>query len=401
MKILQLCHKPPYPAIDGGSIASLNLTKGLIKNESSVQILAINTYKQYCDLSKVPKDFLKQTQYKLIYLDIKVRVLSAFFNLFSSKSYNISRFDSQLFRNELKIVLSSSKFDIIILESLYTSPYLNTLRALHKGLIVLRSHNVEYKIWENLSKNTKNPFKKWYLTLLSKRLKKYELETLNKVDLIASISASDIEIFKKEGCVTDMKHIPFGLNFEEKYFKEYSPPEINELVLFHVGSMDWIPHQEAFKWFFDKVWIEFNLKHPETKLFLAGSKMPHWLIDNKYKNVLVTNDYVDAKEFSKGKAIMIVPSFSGSGIRIKIAEGMAKGKVIVTTTNGAMGIPCSHGENIFISDNPEEWNDILHECVTNLSKVQEISLNARTFSLQEFDFISVAKKLLDFLKFDK
>jgi polysaccharide biosynthesis protein PslH len=175
MKILQLCHKPPYPAIDGGSIASLNLTKGLIKNESSVQILAINTYKQYCDLSKVPKDFLKQTQYKLIYLDIKVRVLSAFFNLFSSKSYNISRFDSQLFRNELKIVLSSSKFDIIILESLYTSPYLNTLRALHKGLIVLRSHNVEYKIWENLSKNTKNPFKKWYLTLLSKRLKKYEL----------------------------------------------------------------------------------------------------------------------------------------------------------------------------------------------------------------------------------
>jgi polysaccharide biosynthesis protein PslH len=35
---------------------------------------------------------------------------------------------------------------------------------------------------------------------------------------------------------------------------------------------------------------------------------------------------------------MIAPLFSGSGMRVKIIEGMALGKTIVTTTIGAEGI---------------------------------------------------------------
>ena len=393
MKILQLCHKPSYPPIDGGSIAMNNLTNGLLKNGHSVQVLAINTYKQFCDITKVPKDFLSITNYKLIYVDIKVRALAAFFNLFTAKSYNIFRFDSPLFEKELISTLKKSEFDMVILESLYTTPYLDTLKKYHKGPIVLRSHNVEHKIWENLSHTSTNPFRKWYLKLLAKRLKKYELNIINEVDLIASISTSDSELFKQNGCSTFIEHIPFGINFEEPDFKEYLKLKVKDLILFHIGSMDWIPHQEAFRWFFDTVWTEFNLKHPEIELHLAGSKMPDWLIKHKYRNVKVTNGYSDAKEFMKNKAIMVVPSFSGSGIRIKIAEGMAKGKVILTTTNGAMGIPCTKDYNIFISDNSQEWISILSTCVTNLEKVQSISMNARSFSTKEFDFRRAADKL--------
>ena len=33
MKILQLCHKPPQPSIDGGCISMNNTTEGLLKNK--------------------------------------------------------------------------------------------------------------------------------------------------------------------------------------------------------------------------------------------------------------------------------------------------------------------------------------------------------------------------------
>ena len=92
MKILQICHKPPYPPIDGGSIAMYNLYRGLRSIGHTVHVIAINTYKQYCDINKVPKEFVDASEYTLVDVDIRVKPLSAFFNLFASDSYNISRF---------------------------------------------------------------------------------------------------------------------------------------------------------------------------------------------------------------------------------------------------------------------------------------------------------------------
>jgi polysaccharide biosynthesis protein PslH len=46
----------------------------------------------------------------------------------------------------------------------------------------------------------------------------------------------------------------------------------------------------------------------------------------------------DAYLFINSKAVMVVPLFSGSGMRIKIIEGMALGKPIVTTPIGTEGI---------------------------------------------------------------
>ena len=130
-------------------------------------------------------------------------------------------------------------------------------------------------------------------------------------------------------------------------------------------------------------------------MHLAGSKMPGWIVNGNFPNVVVLKGYVNGHAFMKKKAIMVVPSFSGSGIRIKIAEGMAMGKVIITTTNGAMGIPCTNNKNIMISDDPAEWIAMLGKCMDNFEMVQTISRNARQFAEQEFNYKTSAKKMVD------
>ncbi|HNT81034.1 MAG TPA: glycosyltransferase family 4 protein [Bacteroidia bacterium] len=397
MNILQICHKPPYPPIDGGSIAMYSLYNGLIENGNNVHILAMNTHKQYCDLKNVPSDFKSKSKYLLVDIDIRIKILPAFLNLFTGQSYNITRFNSINFSRAIRQVLNKHTYDVIILESLYTTPYIHLLRKYSNAKLVLRAHNAEFKIWENLAQNENNILKKCYLNLLSRRLKKYELSTLDKVNLIASISDKDNLVFKNSLCKTPMIYLPFGINFNDEEFKHYTPPEIDELVLFHIGSMDWLPHQEAFKWFFENVWEQIYRTLPHVKLYLAGAKMPDWLTNMNYSNVFITNSYVDGKIFMNKKAIMIVPSFSGSGIRIKIAEGMAKGKVILTTSNGAMGIPCIDRQNIFISDKSDEWISIIFQCMNDLELVKKVSQEARQFSKTEFEYRLSAKKLTDAL----
>ena len=56
MRVLQLCNKPPYPPIDGGSKAMHNLTRGLLAAGHSVKVLCISTPKAPLDTAALPKD---------------------------------------------------------------------------------------------------------------------------------------------------------------------------------------------------------------------------------------------------------------------------------------------------------------------------------------------------------
>ena len=83
-------------------------------------------------------------------LDTKLNIVDAFSNLVTYDSYNISRFFSPDFNELIIKTLKSESFDIVLLESLFTTPYIETLKTYSTAKIILRSHNLEYIIWKRL-----------------------------------------------------------------------------------------------------------------------------------------------------------------------------------------------------------------------------------------------------------
>jgi len=100
----------------------------------------------------------------------------------------------------------------------------------------------------------------------------------------------------------------------------------------------------------------------------------------------------------KSYGIMIVPLLSGSGMRIKIIEGMALGKPIVTTPIGAEGIPATHRENICIADNEYSFVNEIERLITDKNLCAKISQKAISFIRENYDNIVLAKKLSEFYK---
>ena len=43
MKVLQLCNKPPYPPVDGGTMAMNSITQGLLSRGCEVKVLTVET----------------------------------------------------------------------------------------------------------------------------------------------------------------------------------------------------------------------------------------------------------------------------------------------------------------------------------------------------------------------
>jgi hypothetical protein len=155
MKILLLCNKPPYPASEGGPMAMNSIITGLLEAGHQVKILAINSEKYNVKESDIPEDYKRKTGIELIDVDLDVKPMNAFLNLFTKKSYHVERFISKEFSARLIEVLEKEQFDVVQLEMLYMAPYVDDIRAHSKAMIVLRAHNVEHKIWERIAKETK------------------------------------------------------------------------------------------------------------------------------------------------------------------------------------------------------------------------------------------------------
>ncbi len=392
LNILFICNKSPWPPHEGGPIAMNNLIEGTLAAGHNVKVLAINTNKYAVDPINIPNIYKEQTGIELVYVDLGIKPIKAFLNLFTGKSYHVERFISDSFREKLVEVLSKQKYDIVQIETLFMSPYIDTIREFSSASIVLRAHNIEHLIWKRVALITKNPLKKAYLNHLANTLEVYEKNVLNEYDGIIPISSKDEKFFKQESN-KPVTTISFGVNTSKL---ENTKPGKKEHSIFHIGAMNWMPNEEGIRWFLEKVWPKVIIELPDIKLYLAGREMPNWLTNVNLKNVIVVGEVPDAYAFINSHTISIAPLFSGSGIRIKIIESMALGKAVISTTIGAEGIDYTVGKNILIADDATSYVDAIKKLYNNVEFCESIGENARTLIFEEHNNSKLVGRMIKF-----
>jgi polysaccharide biosynthesis protein PslH len=354
-----------------------------------VTLLAMNTSKHYIDLEKI-KDI--SGHYKAIHtvdIDNAIKPVEALKNLFSSDSYHVSRFRSDAFSEKLKELLKAEDYDIVQLETLYLAPYMETIRKYSDALLVMRSHNIEHEIWDRITQNTKFLPKKWYIQYLSRKLKNFELGVLNEYDFLVPISQRDLKKFRNLGYINGAQTIPIGIDFSD-YKPDMNSFSKNPSVSF-IGSLDWIPNYEGINWFLNEVWPDVHRSFPQLELHIAGRNTPDELYRWSKSKVLIHGEVRDAREFINQHPMMIVPLLSGSGMRAKILEGMALGKVVITTSMGLEGIDAIHSKEVLVADTPGEFLDCFNLCLKNPEKMLEISENAQRFVSKNFNNFKLAE----------
>lgn len=392
MRILQLCYKPPYPPVDGGTLAIDSVTQGLILSGCEVKVLTVSTDKHPYDATKIPQSYVDKTSIEAIYIDTRIKPLSAFVSLLCGQSYHVKRYASRAFNDKLVQILKSEEFDIVHIESIFLTPYVNTVRKYCSAKVILRAHNVENRIWRQLSIGERNPFRKWYLKHLSLALDVYEREHVNDYDGVISITDQDADAFREMGCRKPITTVAFAI---EPYVAS-KKISVAPLSLFHIGSMDWKPNIEAIDWFLDRVWPLLHQTLPQVQLYLAGRRMPKRLIEAQIDGVTVVGEVDNAALFMESKSINVVPLLSGSGIRVKILEAMSMGKPVVATTVAARGIKYTEGENILIADSPQDFVKKIRDCVDDPEYAATIGSSAKMLIESEYTIQQQTEKLISF-----
>jgi polysaccharide biosynthesis protein PslH len=392
MNFLQITPKPPLPLTDGGCIAYHALTKGLLNAGHNVKVLTIFTEKHDFMPEQMSEDYIRSTDIEGVFVDTKLNVIDIYSSFVTRDAYNLNRFYSVDVDIRLTRILQKQKFDCIILEGLFTTPYLATIRRNSDARVVLRSHNIEHHIWDKLAHNEKNFFKRIFLNYLSKKLHSAEIEAWRSVDGIACISQSDLITTKAFVRNRPLYMLPISTHI-------HVPKRQNDeaIKMYHIGSMDWMPNIEAMEWFNDTIWPALHQRFPALQMHIAGRKMPDTFVTSEKNQFFVHGEVADAKLFALNYDIMAVPLLSGSGIRVKILEAFALGIPVIATHQALRGLEIEHGVHAMIANTPEEWASA-YEHLQSAEVRRKMVEEAQVFLNQNFGEQSITRPFIDFIK---
>jgi glycosyltransferase involved in cell wall biosynthesis len=397
MNILQLCNKVPYPPKDGGSLATWSLSTGMLSHGVSLEIISMQTSKHMQEDVELPDNLSGITGFKIVHLNTLVRFRKLINNLlFSKLPYNLTRFYSEDFSNKIIQSLTNQSFDIILLEGLSLSFYIPVIRKHSSSRIVMRAHNIEYLIWEGLRKKSKNILHKIYLNILMSRIKNFEIQQLNQYDGIVPITKNDADQILKLGYKGPLHVVPFGLKMDD-----YKTPESDSLPndLIYIGALDWNPNIEGLKWFINQVWPHLHIRYPALKLNIAG-RNPDIKLTGFFNTpgIQYFGEVEDVATFMEKGKIMIIPLFSGSGMRVKIIEGLARKKCIITTSKGMEGIPAENEKHLLKADSVQNYIDQIKKVLDHPEVCETLSWEGFQFVKQNFDNFVLTKGLIHFFK---
>lgn len=388
MKVLQLCNKPPFPSIDGGCMAMVTNLVGLSELGAELRVVTASTTKHPWKPNDWPQEILPKAKHA--FLDTEVRFWPAIVNLFRTGSYNIDRFYSSELENMLIEELKAFNPQVVLIESLFMTPYLDAIRKKSAAKIVLRAHNVEHLLWQRLAENETNPIKKTYLYFLANRLFRHEVDAVGKVDAIAAITPEDARFFSSNS-KAEVEIFPAGVQVPTSPARSGN----EHLRFFHLGDMNWEPNKEAVNFFLQDIWPNLKDRLASSKVIFAGRNMPENLIqDSSYLTIM--GDVESVSDFMTSGDVMLLPLKSGGGMRVKLIEAMSLGKCVISTSLGAEGLEAEDGVHLLIADSAEDFAAKMAACSLGQINIEEIGTNAQQLIKEKYDRTSISQRLFYF-----
>ena len=364
MKILQLCHKPPYPPVDGGALGLHCITEALLTAGHSVRVLSLCSAKH--PWLPQPESYVAATRFEAVDVDLTVRPLPAAVALLCGESYNVKRFYTPAFDARLAAVLDEEEFDVVQFESIFMAPYLATVRAHSSAAAVVRLHNVEHHLWRRRAEEEHSPWRRWYLKHLALTLRAYEHELVPQFDGVSTVAPADRDYFAALCPRRPVVDVP-------PMVRVHLPSvEPMPATFYHLGAMDWQPNVAAVHRLAEKIWPDVRRRCPDARLFLAGRQMPADLMALRVDGVTVQGEVPSAEAFIADKAVNVVPLSNGSGIRIKIMEAMAAGKAVVGSPTALAGMAGEAGRTWLQAESDADFVDAMLRLAHDPAEVQRL-----------------------------
>jgi glycosyltransferase involved in cell wall biosynthesis len=272
---------------------------------------------------------------------------------------------------------------------------------------IFDAHNATWTIVERMRQATP-----WYLRpvlqLEARRVKRYEgtlvldfehtfaVTSIDKQDLVNA--ASELSPGSEQSSAQKITVIPIAVDTTRLAPIKRQTGSTNILTL---GTLHYPPNADGIRWFATEVFPRITVQVPDATLTILGKNPPPDFLkmaEDNHGRITVTGYVPELTPYMQQAALMVIPVRAGSGMRVRILEALALAMPIVTTTVGLEGIDARNGEEVLVSDTPEDFAATVIRLMGDGDLQTKLAQNGRRLAERTYDWRVVLKRLDQVIK---
>ena len=307
--------------------------------------------------------------------------------------YAVGKYRSRMFRRRVAALLATERFDVVVCD--FLPPAVNLPRRLPCPA-VLFTHNVEAEIWRRHAETKTGWIARSLYRAQHRRMLRYEGRQIAAFDGVLAVSDADRETLGRlypDAARQPIHVIPTGVDTDFFSPSISNPQSASRNDLVFTGSMDWLPNEDAMRYFCRDILPLIRADEPDARLSIVGrapTPAVRRLAAEHPDCVRVTGRVDDVRPYVRDAAVYVVPLRIGGGTRLKIFEAMAMGKAIVSTTVGAEGLPVTNGEHLLLADEPRAFARDVVRLMRDGDRRRVLEAAARALVVERYDWSAAA-----------
>ena len=285
---------------------------------------------------------------------------------------------------ELEKNLLANDFPILF-EVLHTCYLLNDERFKNRKKIY-RHSNIEHDYYNELAKSERNIFKKVYLKIEAKKLKRFE-SIVAFANVILAVNQKDADYFKEKYPTVKTLYLP-SFHANEKITTQSGK---GQFILFH-GNLSISENYEAAHWLIANVFSK--IKFPAI---IAGLNAPVFLAEEikRHSNIELIDSPPEQEmdTLIHEAQIHVLYTAQPTGLKLKLLNVLFKGRFIICNNNMTEGTGLAENNGFIIARNANDFIQKINSVFQN--EFSENQILEREKQIVNFDNAENCKKLVE------
>lgn len=387
----------PYPPVSGGQRCTLDELK-VYSQFSEIDLLTFHDESQPEIVSVMQQNLkpycrsVESVGISLLFGRHRARQIRMFLQAQLGRlPFRVVKFLNPQMRAILQRRLQSVGYDVIHFNYLSTTGYLPLVQD-YPAVNLATEANVEWEIFARYAETLPNPFKRLLAAREARRLRQYEVTTLNQMHGVIVLSERDRDLLQQDGVCRP-------IHIFRRPMEVATPPlpqwEYTEPMIISLGRLE-ETRTHGTLWCLREVWHRVRQQVPEARWHVIGADPPSSIREYHGKDGIVVEGFAeDLTPFLKRARACIIPLFIGGGIRIKILDMLSVGLPCVSTTVGAQGL---ENEGVWIADTPEGFAEGIVELLRNRERWERMQAEGQAFIRENYAPEAVANEAEAFIR---
>jgi sugar transferase (PEP-CTERM/EpsH1 system associated) len=369
VNVLFLTSRLPFPPIGGDRLRTFNFVKHLGQRHR----LTIASFVEHEREREAAEPYLGLCD-KLITVPLPrtKSYANCLRGLLSARPLQVHYYASPRMQAAVAEEMARQRYDVVICHLIRMAQYLPVDTSVHKVVDFTDAMSLFYTRSAPLRRTF--ALSSLISSVESKRVLRYEHETMMKTDESIFISGVDADCFRSSGVTSRLGVVSNGVDLERFPF---NPTDRDPNRIVFVGNMRTFANTDAVVFFVNSILPVIKRTRPEATFYIVGnqpSKEVRALHDGQ--SVFVTGLVDSVVPYLSRAVVQVAPMRACAGVQNKILEALAVGTPVVTTTIGAEGLDASL---MAVADTPEEMARITLELMQDAEKRRRRALTGREY----------------------